>query len=178
MNELFSPAWLASQLLCHISVSDREEYFLWIEVFSLACSAFLLKKSSISLGGRCLKNRRKRIRRLKVIYSYLPEGSKSCCICWWGVGTCWWCLSNSINLTETIEKFWELLPFRSAQLALFYIGGGGGWRGHQAVTLLQFKNGWRWIAETLWLVLLAYYTSFGIPFGHQGPKSESEFSRL
>ena len=25
-------------------------------------------------------------------------------------------------------------------------------------------------SETLWLLLLAYYTSFGIPFGHQGPK--------
>ena len=25
-------------------------------------------------------------------------------------------------------------------------------------------------AEALWLLLLAYYTSFGILFGHQGPK--------
>ena len=30
----------------------------------------------------------------------------------------------------------------------------------------QFKNGWREIAETLRLLLLAYYTSFGILFGH------------
>ena len=32
----------------------------------------------------------------------------------------------------------------------------------QAVFVLQLKN------ETLWLLLLAYYTSFGIIFGHQG----------
>ena len=40
----------------------------------------------------------------------------------------------------------------------------------QAVFLLQLKNGWRQIAETLWLLLLAYYTSFGILFGHLRPK--------
>ena len=36
--------------------------------------------------------------------------------------------------------------------------------------LLQLKNGWRSIAETLWLLLLACYTSFEIIFDNQGPK--------
>ena len=50
------------------------------------------------------------------------------------------------------------------------MGGGGGKFAPQAGFLLQLKNGWRKIAETLWLLFLAYYTSFGIIFGHQGPK--------
>ena len=36
--------------------------------------------------------------------------------------------------------------------------------------LAQFKNVWRKIAETFWLLLLAYYVSFGILSGHQGSK--------
>ena len=49
-----------------------------------------------------------------------------------------------------------------------YRGGGG--ICPQAVFLLQLKNSWCYIAEALWLLLLAYYTSFGILFGHVGPK--------
>ena len=49
-------------------------------------------------------------------------------------------------------------------------GGGGANLPPQAVFLLQLKNGWRQIDEALWLLLLAYYTSLGILFGHQGPK--------
>ena len=37
-------------------------------------------------------------------------------------------------------------------------GGGGGQIYPKAVFLLQLKNGWRYIAKTLWLLLLAYYT--------------------
>ena len=46
-------------------------------MFSLALFRVSLKKSSISLAVRCPKNGRKGIPRLKVIYSYLPEGSRS-----------------------------------------------------------------------------------------------------
>ena len=44
-------------------------------------------------------------------------------------------------------------------------GGGGEICPLQAVFLPQLKSGWRQIAETLWLLLLAYYTSFGILYG-------------
>ena len=54
-------------------------------------------------------------------------------------------------------------------LTLLYIGGGGKFA-LQSGFLLQLKNGWREIAETLWLLLLAYCTSFGILLGHLGPK--------
>ena len=51
------------------------------------------------------------------------------------------------------------------------MGGGGANLPHPPGSFLpQFKKDWRLIVETLWVLLLAYYTSFGILFGHQGPK--------
>ena len=62
-----------------------------------------------------------------------------------------------------------LIPSR-LHLTLIYMGGGGGKFLPRQFFLLQLKNGRREIAETFWLLMLSYYTSFGMLFGRQGPK--------
>ena len=62
-----------------------------------------------------------------------------------------------------------LLHSSQTQLTLIYIGGGGQIC-PQAVFCYSSKTVGAKIAETLWLLLLACYTSFGILSGHQGPK--------
>ena len=51
-------------------------------------------------------------------------------------------------------------------LTLIYMGEGGKFAPGSFFATAQK----RLALETLWLLLLAYYTSFGILFGHQGPK--------
>ena len=77
-----------------------------------------------------------------------------------------------MNCFAQFEKFLPqiiTIPFFNPRLYL-----GGGINLPPGSFLLQLKNGWFYIAETLWLLLLAYYTSFGILFGilsgHQRPK--------
>ena len=74
-------------------------------------------------------------------------------------------------MVTPILLFWLQMPSLIIPLFVFLnlicIGGGGAPPPPKG---LQLQNGWRKIAETLWLLLLAYYTSFGILFGHQGPK--------
>ena len=65
-------------------------------------------------------------------------------------------------------------------LTLIYIGGEGG-RGKVAPLgsfLLQLKNGWHQIAETLWFLLLAYYTSFSILFWSPGTQAVAMVTRF